>query len=479
MSVKLLWKDLPQYCDGNGAPYAGAKLFTYAAGSSTKQNTYTTSAGSVANSNPIVLDANGRVPSAVWGTVGQTYKLLLAPSTDTDPPVSPIWTIDNVAPINDTTSAIDQWVAGPAPTYISAASFSLVGDQTSTFHIGRRLKTTNTGGTVYSTISDSSFAASATTVKVLNDSGSLDSGLSAVSYGLLSGTNTALPVGAGFQNDVCYGRLTLETGVAISTSDQTAKTTLYFTPYRGNTIALYDGTKWVNYKFSELSIAVPATTSTMYDVWVYNNSGVLALELTAWTNDTTRATALATQDGVYVKTGSTGRRYVGSFRTTAVSGQTEDSLAKRYVWNYCNRVLRGMSNAAETTNSWTYTTATYRQANANTANQLDYVMGVSEDIVSASVFGTASSDQAINLVKISVGVGVDSTSTNSAQIVHATNNPIANALVNASAVYKGTPGVGRHTLVWLEASTATGTTTWRGDDGSAFAQTGIIGEVRS
>jgi hypothetical protein len=117
MSVKLLFQDLPQYCDGNGAPYSGAKLFTYASGSSTKQNTYTTSAGTIANSNPIVLDANGRVPSAVWGTVGQTYKLLLAPATDTDPPASPIWTIDNVAPINDTTQSIDQWVAGPAPTY--------------------------------------------------------------------------------------------------------------------------------------------------------------------------------------------------------------------------------------------------------------------------------------------------------------------------------------------------------------------------
>jgi hypothetical protein len=124
--------------------------------------------------------------------VGQTYKLLLAPATDTDPPASPIWTIDNVSPINDTTQSIDQWVAGPTPTFISATSFSLVGDQTANFHVGRRLKTTNTSGTVYSAITNAVFGA-LTTVTVVNDSGSLDSGLSAVSYGLLAASNPAVP----------------------------------------------------------------------------------------------------------------------------------------------------------------------------------------------------------------------------------------------------------------------------------------------
>jgi hypothetical protein len=57
--------------------------------------------------------------------------------------------------------------------------FTLVGDQTTTFTVGRRLKTTNSGGTVYSTITASVFAA-VTTVTVVNDSSSLDAGLSAV-----------------------------------------------------------------------------------------------------------------------------------------------------------------------------------------------------------------------------------------------------------------------------------------------------------
>jgi len=193
VAVKLLFNELPQFVDANGAPYSGAKLFTYVAGSSTKQTTYQDSGAITANSNPIVCDSAGRVPYPIWGTTGVSYKLVLAPSTDTDPPTSPIFTIDNVTGINDTTVSIDQWVSGPTPTYVSATSFTLAGDQTGTFQVGRRVKTTNSGGTVYSTITASAYAA-LTTITVVNDSGSLDSGLSAVSYGLLSATNASMPI---------------------------------------------------------------------------------------------------------------------------------------------------------------------------------------------------------------------------------------------------------------------------------------------
>lgn len=192
MAVKLLFNELPQFVDANGDPYSGAKLFTYVAGSSTKQTTYQDSGAITANSNPIVCDSAGRVPYPIWGTTGVSYKLVLAPSTDTDPPTSPIFTIDNVTGINDTTVSIDQWVSGPTPTYVSATSFTLAGDQTSTFQVGRRVKTTNSGGTVYSTITASAYAA-LTTITVVNDSGTLDSGLSAVSYGLLSAANQSIP----------------------------------------------------------------------------------------------------------------------------------------------------------------------------------------------------------------------------------------------------------------------------------------------
>src|SRR6185295_16261184 len=139
-------------------------------------------------------------------------------------------------------------------------------------------------------------------------------------------------------------------------------------------IALYDGSAGWNVRtFSELTLAVPATTSQMYDVFIFDNAGTPAIEALAWTNDTTRATALVLQDGILSKTGALTRRYVGSFRTTTVSGQTEDSATKRFLWNYYNRVTKSLMKQGSS--NWTYTTATWRQANADTANQVETIHG--------------------------------------------------------------------------------------------------------
>lgn len=185
------------FVDSSGNPLTSGELYTYTAGSATPEATYTTSAGSVQNANPIILGSNGYPSSggnviAIWLTQGVNYKFLLKNSAGTT-----LWTRDNVSGINDPTAfsaAGDQWVAsGLTPTYISATSFSLVGDQTTQFHAGRRLKTANTGGTIYSRIVSAAFGA-VTTVTVANDTGTLDSGLSAVSYGILTAINPSAPV---------------------------------------------------------------------------------------------------------------------------------------------------------------------------------------------------------------------------------------------------------------------------------------------
>lgn len=187
----------PQFEIAAGTPAVGYQLFFYVAGTSgTKQNTYTTSSGSVANTNPLILNSLGQPTTEIWFTAGQSYKVVLAPSTDTDPPTSPVWTVDNLRGINDTTVTIDQWVSGPTPTFINATQFSLVGDQTSIFQVGRRIKAVVTAGTVYGRITVSAFAA-VTTVTVVLDSGALDSGMSAVSYGLISSLQSSIGT-AGF-----------------------------------------------------------------------------------------------------------------------------------------------------------------------------------------------------------------------------------------------------------------------------------------
>jgi hypothetical protein len=154
----------------------------------------------------------------------------------------------------------------------------------------------------------------------------------------------------------------------------------------GNEIYLYDGSNWIRYTFSELSISVPATTDTNYDVFLYDNAGTLTLELLAWTNDTTRATAIVFQNGFYVKSGDTSRLYLGSFRTTAVSGQTEMNFAKSlYVWNYFNRIW--FDATTNYSNPHTYTTTSWRAFDNNTTlgeTRLSFIVGLVEDEIFVS-----------------------------------------------------------------------------------------------
>jgi hypothetical protein len=275
--------------------------------------------------------------------------------------------------------------------------------------------------------------------------------------------------------NLCEFRLTLTTGVPVTTGDVTGAETLYMSPYKGNRIALYDGTNWVMRTTAEISIDVPDATN-MYDVFAYDNAGTVTLELTAWTNETTRATALTTQNGVLVKTGALTRRYLGSFySTTAGNGQIEDSFANRYLWNYYNRVRRPM-RVLEATDSWNYSTATIRQANGSTANQLNFCVGVSEDIVAADLlcFATCSAVPA----NVSVGFGLDSTTAYVAGCLMPNSNvQVATYGVPLFGSWKGFPGVGKHYLAWLEYAN-TATTAWKGDSGApTLQQSGIHGEI--
>lgn len=188
----------PQWFDAAGNPDTSYKLFMYAAGStSTKQNSYTNSTGSVANTNPIILNALGQTPNELWWDASLLYKVVLAPSTDTDPPTNPVWTVDNLQGMNSGASATatNEWVlySASAIAFVSASSFTLVGNQTLTFHIGRRLQFMTSAGFVYGRITNSVFAASTTVTVQMDGAQVLDSGLSAIYYSILTANILALP----------------------------------------------------------------------------------------------------------------------------------------------------------------------------------------------------------------------------------------------------------------------------------------------
>lgn len=92
-----------QFFTDDGVPLAGGKLYSYAAGTTTPQTTYTESNGATARSNPIILNSAGRVGDGgeIWLTNNLAYKFLLRDSAEVL-----IATYDNVSGIGDTTALL-------------------------------------------------------------------------------------------------------------------------------------------------------------------------------------------------------------------------------------------------------------------------------------------------------------------------------------------------------------------------------------
>lgn len=82
-----------QFFDDSGVPLSGGLIYTYTAGGTTPLTTYTSISGLIANSNPIVLDAAGRV-NEVWIPEGVSYKMIVKNANNVI-----IGTFDNLNPI--------------------------------------------------------------------------------------------------------------------------------------------------------------------------------------------------------------------------------------------------------------------------------------------------------------------------------------------------------------------------------------------
>lgn len=107
-----------QFFDNNGNPLSGGKLWSYAAGTTTPQTTYTTAAGNVAHTNPIILDSAGRVATGeIWLTSGSNYKFVLMTSADVT-----LATWDNITGINGTGIASNASAVQYDPAGTGAAS---------------------------------------------------------------------------------------------------------------------------------------------------------------------------------------------------------------------------------------------------------------------------------------------------------------------------------------------------------------------
>jgi hypothetical protein len=86
-----------QFFDNSGNVLTGGKLYTYDAGTTTPAATYTSASGVTAHTNPIILNAAGRVPDSgeIWLSDSVSYKFVLKDQNDVL-----IGTYDNLVGIN-------------------------------------------------------------------------------------------------------------------------------------------------------------------------------------------------------------------------------------------------------------------------------------------------------------------------------------------------------------------------------------------
>lgn len=259
------------------------------------------------------------------------------------------------------------------------------------------------------------------------------------------------------------GRLSLDSADP-SPENVSGATTLYYLPYTGRQVAIYDGiSAWSLFDIgaSGISLSNGALSSgTVYDVFAYSNLGSAALEVTAWTDGTNRATGLVRQDGVLVRAGGAGhsnRRYLGTIRTDS-SSEFNDSDSQRLVWNAQNRTKRSLRIPVYT-NSHGYSAGTLRPMDNDTSLRVEVVRG--DDSSEPVSLGFEASGQSNAAGSLSSGFGLDSTSALAADQTVGYMEPSAAYRVESfSGHYEGHPGLGYHYLQWLQASNEA-TITWR------------------
>lgn len=502
--------------DANGQPLSGGLLYTYEAGTSTPLKTYNNPdlAPAHENTNPVELDAAGR---ALIFLQARAYRFVLTDANGVGiydvPSYSAYQGVGGASGVDITVtfgeSVIDadwvvisdgsggrtagRWYRGDADDPNISTVPGRIGFAVGAFSAGDvgfvRIEGTKDGFTGLSSgqLYYGSGTVGGITLTRPTNARTVAAALSATTVVIIpSGPVSSVPVG-----HVVNGVLTLVTGVAYPPTDQTGKASVFFTPYKGNVVRLYDGTQWNTRTFSELTLALGTITAARaYDVFIYDNAGTPTLEMSAAWNSASAGTRFAAgpyasllpkQDGVFVKSTNgtvidATRMYLGTFYTTATT-TTEDSAAKRFLWNYYNREERFCQSPLETTDNWTYTVLTWRQARATATNQFEFVVGVAETTLKATCSGIVGTDGSSAITNL--GIGFDSTSALASGCLTGHTTAGNSQRWQCIATYAASPAIGVHSVVWLESSGVAGVTTWYGDNGNApFFQAGISGSLQ-
>lgn len=394
----------PQFFNSTPTVLSGAKLFFYEAGTSTKLDTYSDASLSTVNTNPIVLNSSGYPATSIF-MQDQAYKVVLAPATDSDPPTSPIWTEDNFY-ATDFQSVTETKVGSGAPTGNVAGTAGSSG-------VLPTLYWDYTNEILY-------------VCSVTGDAASAEwTALNA------SASTPSVPPPQGY--------LTLVSGTPVITSDASAQTTVYYTPDKGNLIPIYNGSNFTPTTFSELSLTLVAShvASTLYDIFVWSESGVITLGTgPAWSTSTAgsgargtgastteltrvqgflvNAVSMTTRNGNTTYTvGANRGTYVGSIFMDGTNGQVTchrnfGSSRKWGLWNAYNRRPLYLK-AGDSTSSWAYANTTVRPSRNQTSNSLTVFQGLAEEVYDLRFEQNVQLSADSALQDGSIGIGWNST----------------------------------------------------------------------
>lgn len=454
------------WANSAGVPYAGGSLTFYETGTSTPLDTYNDPdlAAPHANSNPLTLNSAGRPDTAIY-LLNQAYKVVLKDSSGNE-----IWTADPVTG-TDFASVIITKTGSGSPNGVVAGTAGSPGVLATAYWdytnaIEYRCTTTGDAATAVWT----AINAQAATATVNPPQGYL----------------TSLPAGS---------------GGPILTANVLAATAIYYTPFTGNLVPIYNGSRMIPTEFTELTLTLASqhALSTIYDVFVFSNSGVLTLVTgPAWSVSTAgsgaRGTGAGTTEitrlkGYWVNAVSmTGRNgsttysiganlatYLGSIFIDGTAGQVTCHRAwgqsrKWGIWNAYNRQPLYLK-AGDATASWPYNSASIRVSNNAAANALSVFCGLAEEFFDLQfnqrVFiQTAQPDTAL----ASPGIGWNSTSAKSGfigAIGTSLNGGDQSVTIdgNGCAEFLQVPALGVNVVSALESTPDTGATiTWYGGE---------------
>jgi hypothetical protein len=173
--------------------------------------------------------------------------------------------------------------------------------------------------------------------------------------------------------------------------------------------------------------------------------------------NTTRATQLALQDGVYVRSGAASRRYLGTIRTLSdqTAGRCEDSKVRRFVWNYYHRLERRFE-IKDANSSWNYLNATtWRPWRQQATSRVEFVQGLAEDPIYLNFIGAAQPEASAYAM---TGIGLDVSNATSTTLNMSTPQGIT-AMTQSTFNEQVTSGYHFLQLVeWFSAFSTVGTT---------------------